>query len=144
MSEALTVASTTSLEISKAKQAIAKATSLEELSKIRNFFKAATSILKDTLAERGRVLDAQEIWLMAEHKAGMLLNTCNAERAGGVSPIEDICKNANVNRKVAWHWQTIADDEKFTDESLTKYAAWVREQDNLQIEITLQGFSKFC
>ena len=131
------------LDFSKAKQAIAKATSLEELSKIRNFFKAATAILKDTMAVRERVLDAQEVWLMAEHKAGKMLNVCKAERAGGVSPITDICVNANINPKVAWHWQTIADNENFTEESLAKYAAWVREQDDPNIEITLQGFRKF-
>ena len=88
MSEALTV-------MSKAKMALAKAETFDEVVKIRNSAKVARVLLKDKFSPsdirkglssalnlRDRALEAQAIELLAEFKAGVMLNSLKAEKAG--------------------------------------------------------------
>ena len=134
--------------ISKAKVALMRATTFDEVVKIRNSAKALRIILKDTLDARDRALEAGAIELLAEHKAGTMLNTLKSAKAGDVTEIEahpelsvtQACKDANVNPEVAKFWQRMA-AEAITEEAIAEYVAEVQKDPSLGI--TLQGFRKF-
>jgi hypothetical protein len=133
--------------ISKAKNALMNANSLEDIVKIRNSAKAIRIILKDTLDARDRSLEAGAIELLAEYKAGKLLNTLKSEKAGGVTDLSvaEVCRDSNINNEVAKFWQRMATVD-VTEEHVTRYVEYVQNSDDpaiIRSGISIQGFRKF-
>lgn len=133
--------------MSKAKNALMNANSLEEVVKIRNSAKAIRIILKDTLDARDRSLEAGAIELLAEYKAGKLLNTLKSEKAGVTSDLSvaEVCRESNINSEVAKFWQRMASAD-VNEEDVTRYVEYVQNSDDSQVirsGITIQGFRKF-
>jgi hypothetical protein len=133
--------------MSRAKVALMKANTLDEVVKIRNSAKAIRSVLKDTLDARDRSLEAGAIELLAEYKAGKLLNTLRAEKAGDDTKISvaQVCRDANINSEVAKFWQRMA-SAAVTEEDVAKYVEFVQNSADsaiLRSGITIQGFRKF-
>jgi hypothetical protein len=134
--------------MSKAKTALMNATSLDAVVKIRNSAKAIRSVLMDTLDARDRALEAGAIELLAEHKAGALLNTLKAERAGGNTTVSvsGACVEANVNPELAKFWQSISASDDMNEEAISRYVEFVQNSTDPKIirgGISLQGFRKF-
>jgi hypothetical protein len=133
--------------MSRAKVALMKANTLDEIVKIRNSAKAIRSVLKDTLDARDRSLEAGAIELLAEYKAGKLLNTLKAEKAGDETHVSvaQVCRDANINSEVAKFWQRMA-SAAVTEEDVAKYVEFVQNSADpaiLRSGITIQGFRKF-
>ena len=133
--------------MSKAKTALAKADALDEIVKIRNSAKAIRLVLKDTLAARDRSLEAGALELLAEYKAGKLLNTLKADKAGDATAISvaQVCRDANINSEVAKFWQRMA-SAAVSEEGVEKYVEFVQNSTDpgvIRTGITLQGFRKF-
>jgi len=133
--------------MSKAKTALAKAETLEEITKIRNSAKAIRLVLKDTLDARDRSLEAGALELLAEYKAGKLLNTLKADKAGDATAISvaQVCRDTNINSEVAKFWQRMA-SVAVSEEEVEKYVEFVQNSTDPSIiltGITIQGFRKF-
>jgi len=133
--------------MSRAKVALMKANTLDEIVKIRNSAKAIRSVLKDTLDARDRSLEAGAIELLAEYKAGKLLNILKAEKAGDETHVSvaQVCRDANINSEVAKFWQRMA-SAAVTEEDVAKYVEFVQNSADpaiLRSGITIQGFRKF-
>jgi hypothetical protein len=134
--------------LSKAKVALMKADTLDAVVKIRNSAKAVRSVLKDTLDARDRSLEAEALELLAEHKAGKLLNVLKADRAGGNLEVSvaGACKEANINPELAKFWQSVASSEGMNEDSISRYVEFVQNSDDpsiIRAGITLQGFVRF-
>jgi hypothetical protein len=155
MSEALAV-------LSKAKQALAKAGTFDEVNSIRVTAKAVKDAMKEkyspkdvrrglayALEARDRSLEAGGIELLAEYKAGTMLASLRTEKAG-VVPENKItqaqaCRDAEVSGEVAKFWVRLVDDN-LTEEQVNKYVEFVQNSTDpaiLQSGVSIQGFRKF-
>lgn len=135
--------------MSKAKTALMKADTLDEIVKIRNSAKAIRSVLKDTLDARDRSLEAGAIELLAEYKAGKLLNALKTEKAGieeiGRVSVSQVCRESNINSEVAKFWQRMASTD-VSEGDVTRYVEFVQnsvDSSVIRSGITIQGFRKF-
>jgi len=148
--------------VSKARTALAKAENFDQVVSLRNSAKAARTILKDKFSPadirkglssaldlRDRALEAEAIELLAEHKAGAMLNSLKTEKAGDQPKltVAEVCRSAEVNSNVANFWQRLAKDGPMNETKLAEYVEFVQNSDVpaiIRAGVSREGFRAYC
>src|SRR5208282_2739307 len=104
--------------------------------------------LASALDLRDRALEAQAIELLAELKAGTMLNSLKAEKAGDQPKltVAQVCRDAEVNSEVAKFWQRLSKDGVIDEADLSRYVESVQNSDDpaiIKAGISMQGFRAF-
>jgi hypothetical protein len=146
--------------ISKAKTALAKATTFDDVVRIRGAAKAVKTQakgkyspadikkkLESALDARDRAIEAGAIELMAEYKAGRMLASLRTDKLSD-SPtltVAEACRQAEVNVNIANQWKRLSREE-VTEEDIQQYVSALQNSDDPALGCTLpslQGLRGF-
>ena len=132
-------ASNTLAKVDRARAMLAKASTLEEVKKIRDIAEAARVYAKAAHKGREKQNEAAELALLAARKAGQILKQLqktkpqSAAKAAGDSEYRKALKETHTPERTATYWQRLADITEFITQ---QYFKKIRKEEKGEITAT--------